>query len=129
MNTQILQKVEQKYLKNDLPDFAAGDTISVYYKIMDDAGKNSRTQIFKGIVLAMKNSGLRKTFTIRKIGANSIGVERIIPLHSPLIEKITLDKKGKVRRSKIYYMRERGGRAAMKINDATQKPTVIETEK
>lgn len=118
MNTQLLNKVEDNFVRKDLPEFSVGDTIAVHYKIRDDKDEVKRVQVFKGIVLAIKNSGTRKTFTIRKIGANGIGVERIIPLNSPNIDKIEILKKGKVRRSKIYYMRDRIGRSAMKITDS-----------
>jgi large subunit ribosomal protein L19 len=93
-----------------------GDTVTVHNVIRE--GEKSRVQLFKGIILAKKGSGLRETFTIRKI-SDGIGVEKIFPLHSPNIQKITVDKIGQTRRSKIYYMRERYGRSAMKVNAAS----------
>ena len=95
--------------------FKVGDTIKVYYKVTE--GAKTRIQPFEGIVIAKKGSGLSKTFTVRKIGAQSIGVERILPLHSPNIEKIEVTKKPKrrPRRAKLSYLRDRKGRAAMAV--------------
>lgn len=113
MNTQLLNKVESKVIESKkLTPFSAGDTIAVKSIIRE--GDKQRTQTFTGIVIAIKGSGIRKTFTIRKISFG-IGVEKIIPLYSPNIESIELIKKGKVRRSKLYYMRNRIGRQATKI--------------
>ena len=94
---------------NDLPNFKAGDNITVYYTIKE--GDKQRTQFFKGDVIQRKGSGATETFTIRKI-SHSVGVERIFPINSPLIEKIELNKKGKVRRARIYYLRELTGKKA-----------------
>ena len=94
---------------NDLPNFKAGDSITVYYTIKE--GEKQRTQFFKGDVIQRKGSGATETFTIRKI-SHSVGVERIFPINSPLIEKIELNKKGKVRRARIYYLRELTGKKA-----------------
>lgn len=93
----------------DLPVFKAGDNITVYYTIKE--GDKQRTQLFKGDVIQKKGIGTTKTFTIRKI-SHSIGVERIFPLNSPFIEKITVNKRGKVRRSKIFYLRGLTGKKA-----------------
>lgn len=100
----------QSQLRTDLPAFDAGDTIAVTYKIGED-----RTQTFKGIVLYVKGAGVSKTFCIRKIAVGNIGVEKIMPLNSPIISEIEVMAKGKVRRSKLYYMRDRKGKSAMKI--------------
>ena len=94
---------------NDLPNFKSGDNITVYYTIKE--GEKQRTQFFKGDVIQRKGSGATETFTIRKI-SHSIGVERIFPINSPLIEKIEINKKGKVRRARIYYLRELTGKKA-----------------
>ena len=94
---------------NDLPNFKAGDNITVYYTIKE--GDKQRTQFFKGDVIQRKGSGATETFTIRKI-SHSVGVERIFPINSPLIEKIEVNKKGKVRRARIYYLRELTGKKA-----------------
>ena len=95
--------------KKDHPNFGAGDTITVYYKIKE--GDKERTQFFKGDVIQRKGTGLTETFTIRKM-SNGIGVERIFPINSPGIEKIEINKTGKVRRARIFYMRERTGKSA-----------------
>ena len=93
----------------DLPAFKAGDTITVYYTIKE--GDKERTQLFKGDVIQRKGSGATETFTIRKI-SHSVGVERIFPINSPLIEKIEVNKEGRVRRARIYYLRELTGKKA-----------------
>ncbi|MBD3280380.1 50S ribosomal protein L19 [Candidatus Dojkabacteria bacterium] len=118
MDTRLLEKAEKKYIRKDLPDFNVGDTIAVD-TIIREAGK-TRTQTFEGIILAQKGSGSRETFTIRKI-SYGVGVEKIIPLHSPNIKKIEVKKRGKVRRSKLYYMRKRIGKRATKINENVSK--------
>ena len=96
-------------LREDLPQFKAGDNITVYYSIKE--GNKKRTQFFKGDVIQRKGSGPTETFTIRKI-SHSISVERIFPVNSPTIEKIELNKKGKVRRSRIFYLRDLHGKKA-----------------
>lgn len=93
----------------DFPEFKAGDNITVYYTIKE--GNKQRTQFFKGDVIQRRGTGSTETFTIRKI-SNSIGVERIFPINSPLIEKIELNKRGKVRRARIYYLRDLQGKKA-----------------
>ena len=93
----------------DLPNFKAGDNITVYYTIKE--GEKQRTQFFKGDVIQRKGSGATETFAIRKI-SHSVGVERIFPINSPLIEKIELNKKGKVRRARVFYLRELTGKKA-----------------
>jgi len=124
MNTQLLEKIEKPYMKK-VRKFNVGDTVNV--KTIVREGEKTRIQAFKGIVLAIKGSGTRKTFTVRKIATNGIGVEKIFPLYSPNIESIELIKKGKVRRSKLYYMSSRVGKKAMKIADSN-KPIVEEYE-
>lgn len=95
--------------------FNVGDTVVVNYKIIE--GEKSRIQPYEGIVIAKKGAGMSKTFTVRRIGAAAIGVERIFPLYSPNIESITVKSKGKVRRAKLYYMRDRIGKAARKVKE------------
>ena len=95
--------------KNTHPNFKAGDEITVYYKVKE--GSKERTQFFKGVVLQRKGVSETETFTIRKV-SNGIGVERIFPINSPIIEKISIEKEGRVRRSRIFYMRERFGKSA-----------------
>ena len=94
---------------NDIPDFKAGSTITVHYKIKE--GNKERIQTFQGVVIQRRGSGATETFTIRKISGN-IGVERVIPVQSPFIEKIEINKVGAVRRARIYYFRERRGKSA-----------------
>jgi len=96
--------------ERDFPAFKVGDTIAVAQRIKE--GDKERTQIFEGDVIAMHKNGASTTFTVRKIGANSISVERIFPLYSPKIESVRFIRHGKVRRAKLYYMRERIGKAA-----------------
>ena len=97
-------------MKQNLPVFKSGDTVSVGVKVIE--GDKSRIQMFKGLVIAISaGSGLAKTFTVRKV-SNGVGVERIFPLHSPNLDSIEVVKKGKVRRAKLYYLRDRQGRAA-----------------
>lgn len=113
MKTEKIQNLEKTKLVKT-PKFDVGDTIAVNLIVRE--GDKKRNQLFTGIVIAIKNSGIRKTFTIRKISAG-IGVEKIIPLNSPNIEGIKLLKKGSVRKSKLYYMRKRIGKKALKVNE------------
>ncbi len=108
---------EQLSHKTDLPTFRAGDNISVSYKIVE--GAKERVQIFRGDVIQVKGTGSTKTFTVRKISGN-VGVERIFPLSSPAITEIAVNKRGKVRRAKLYYLRELVGKKA-KIKERTFK--------
>lgn len=110
---------EVKKGEERMPEFRVGDTIRVSYKIIE--GDRVRTQPFQGIVIAEKGAGTSRTFTVRKIGADGIGVERIFPFFSPNIEKVKVMKMGKVRRAKLYYLRERIGRKATKIKDRASK--------
>jgi large subunit ribosomal protein L19 len=96
-------------LKTDLPDFGPGDTVAVHTKVVE--GDKERVQVFEGIVIKRKGAGVNTTFTVRKI-SNGVGVERIFPLHSPNIEKIVKLKSGRVRRAKLYYLRDLTGKAA-----------------
>ena len=106
----ILKEIEKEFLtENNLPDFKSGDTISVYYKIKE--GNKERIQIFKGVVIQRKGSGITETFTVRKM-SNNVGVERIFPINSPFIDKIEVNKFGRVRRARIYYLRELTGKKA-----------------
>ncbi len=106
----LVKFVQDEYIqRKEMPDFSAGDTITVYYKITE--GNKERIQFFRGIVLQRRGSGATETFTIRKMSGN-IGVERIFPVNLPSIDKIEVNKKGKVRRARIFYQRERTGKAA-----------------
>lgn len=105
----IMQKVEKNYLRTDLPDFKAGDTLKVNVKIKE--GEKERIQAFEGICIRKRGGGTRTTFTVRKI-SSGIGVERIFPLHGHLIDSIEVKTKGIVRRSRLYYLRDLRGKAA-----------------
>ncbi|KAA3612223.1 MAG: 50S ribosomal protein L19 [Calditrichaeota bacterium] len=96
-------------LKTELPNFSPGDTVSVHYKVIE--GEKERIQIFKGVVIQRKGAGINETFTVRKV-SNGVGVERIFPVHSPNIAQIDHERRGKVRRAKLYYLRGLKGRAA-----------------
>ena len=106
----LINLVQEEYIeKKDFPDFSSGDTITVYYEIRE--GEKVRTQFFRGVVIKIKGEGLSKSFTIRKM-SGTVGVERIFPLNLPTIQKIEINKKGKVRRSKIYYFKDLRGKKA-----------------
>lgn len=104
-----LVEVEQSYLRQDVPEFRAGDTVRVQVKVKE--GDKERLQAFQGVVVARKGSGTREMFTVRKI-SGGIGVERIFPLHAPVVDRVELIRRGRVRRSKLYYLRDLKGKAA-----------------
>ena len=108
MSQQILELVEKPALKAEVPTFAIGDTVDVHTKILE--GDKERIQVFTGVVIARSGSGSREMFTVRRIVANE-GVERKFPLHSPKIEKIEVVRGGEVRRAKLYFLRDRVGKA------------------
>ncbi|MDP9241686.1 MAG: 50S ribosomal protein L19 [Actinomycetota bacterium] len=101
--------VDRAYLRDDLPDFRPGDTVKVHVRVVE-AGRE-RIQVFQGVVIRRQGGGLQETFTVRKISFG-VGVERTFPVHSPSIGKLEIDTKGRVRRAKLYYLRERRGRSA-----------------
>ncbi len=102
----IIKNIEAAQLKAEIPSFNVGDTVKVYAKVKE--GNRERTQVFEGTVLKRQNGSNRETFTVRKF-SNGIGVEKTWPLHSPIVEKIEVVRKGKVRRAKLYYLRDRVG--------------------
>ena len=104
-----LQEVEKEYLRTDLPDFRAGDTVRVHVKVAE--GDKERIQIFQGVVIRRRGSGTRASFAVRKVSAG-VGVERVFPLHSPMIDKVEVVRHGRVRRAKLYYLRKLRGKAA-----------------
>ena len=104
-----LLAAERQFLRSDVPSFQPGDTVKVHAKVRE--GEKERTQIFQGLVIARKGGGVRETFTVRKV-SQGIGVERIFPIHSPILEKIEVERHGIVRRAKLYYLRALRGRAA-----------------
>ncbi|MDO4178289.1 MAG: 50S ribosomal protein L19 [Phascolarctobacterium sp.] len=105
----IIEVLEQEQLRKDIPDFQAGDTVKVYCKIIE--GNRERIQLFEGVVIARSGSGVRETFTVRRI-SYGVGVERMFPVHSPRIDKIVVARRGIVRRAKLYYLRNLTGKAA-----------------
>ena len=105
----VLDKIEQAQMKKDLPAFRAGDTVRVHVKIKE--GDKERVQVFEGVVISLRRAASHSTFTVRKISFGQ-GVERIFPLHSPVIDKIEVTRPGRVRRAKLYYLRSRRGKAA-----------------
>ena len=104
-----LDVVEKARMKDDLPDFRPGDNVKVHVRVIE--GSRSRIQVFEGVVLARQGGGLRETFTVRKISFG-VGVERIFPVHSPTVEQVEVTRRGKVRRAKLYYLRDRAGKQA-----------------
>lgn len=106
---EIIKKIEAAQLKQTVPQFSVGDTVKVYNKIKE--GTRERIQIFEGTVIKRQNGGARETFTVRK-NSNGIGVEKTWPLHSPSVDNIEVVRRGKVRRAKLYYLRDRIGKAA-----------------
>jgi large subunit ribosomal protein L19 len=107
--TNIITTLENESLRNDLPEFQPGDTVVVQVKVKE--GERERLQAFEGVVIAMRNRGLNSAFTVRKI-SHGVGVERVFQTNSPLIDSVSVKRKGKVRRAKLYYLRERSGRSA-----------------
>lgn len=105
----IIETLEKEQLRSDIPDFAPGDTVRVHVKIVE--GSRERIQMFEGVVISRQGTGVRETFTVRRI-SYGIGVERMFPVHSPRIEKIDVLRKGIVRRAKLYYLRNLTGKAA-----------------
>ena len=109
MKEKLIELVEKDYIKTELPQFKAGDTIVVHYKVKE--GNKEWNQLFEGVVIRVSGGGIAKNFTVRKV-SSGVGVERIIPLNSPLIDKIEVKRIGKVRRSRLYYLRNLSGKAA-----------------
>ncbi|MCA9269271.1 MAG: 50S ribosomal protein L19 [Planctomycetales bacterium] len=108
MSQEVLSQVESSYLKSEPPEFEIGDTVDVHTKILE--GEKERIQIFTGVVIARSGSGTREMFTVRRIVAGE-GVERKFPVHSPRIDKVEVKRKGVVRRAKLYFLRDRVGKA------------------
>lgn len=106
---EIIRKIEAEQMKAEIPEFHVGDTVRVSAKVIE--GSRERTQVFEGVVLKRQGGSNRETFTVRK-NSNGIGVEKTWPLHSPIVEKIEIVRLGKVRRAKLYYLRDRVGKAA-----------------
>ncbi len=113
----VISSITQEYMKSDIPAFNVGDTVKVHVKIKE--GNRERIQIFEGFVLKKQNGGIGETFTVRRI-ASGVGVEKTFPIHSPLVEKIEVVRRGKIRRAKLNYMRQRTGKSA-KIKSRDQR--------
>ena len=105
----LIESINAAQLRTDIPDFRPGDTVRVHAKVVE--GTRERIQMFEGVVIARKNSGINETYTVRKI-SNGVGVERIFPVHTPRVEKIEVIRHGKVRRAKLYYLRALTGKKA-----------------
>ena len=110
MNMNLVNEITASQIRTDIPEFSSGDTVKVHVKIVE--GDKSRVQVYEGVVMSTRGSGVSKTFTVRKISAGQVGVERTFFYNSPVIDKIEVVKKGKVRRAKLFYLRERTGNAA-----------------
>ena len=124
---EVLKEIEKDYMK-ERPNFNVGDTVRVHTRVKE--GGKERVQIFEGIVIAKNGSGINESFTVRKISYN-VGVERVFPLHSPLITKIDIKRKGDVRRAKLYYIRERVGKSQSvkeKVEKVSDKATEAKQE-
>jgi large subunit ribosomal protein L19 len=118
MSLTLIQQVQETQKRKLGVDFSAGDQIKVHFKVVE--GANERTQIFEGIVIRKRGSGLSESFTIRKISFG-VGVERIFPIHSPRIERVEIVRRGKVRRAKLYYLRNLSGKAARIVEDSARR--------
>ncbi|GAB7388118.1 50S ribosomal protein L19 [Bacillaceae bacterium] len=114
--SNLIRELEKEQMKNDIPEFRSGDTVRVYVKVIE--GQRERIQMFEGVVIKRRGSGLSETFTVRKV-SYGVGVERTFLLHSPKIDRIEVVRRGKVRRAKLYYLRERTGKAA-RIKEKTR---------
>ena len=107
--SNIIKQLEAEQMKKEVPNYRPGDTVVVQVKVTE--GDKSRLQAFEGVVIAIKNRGINSAFTVRKI-SNGVGVERVFQTHSPLVDSIEIKRRGDVRQSKLYYLRERSGRSA-----------------
>ncbi len=121
MGMDLIHKIEEGQKHDNVPSFKVGDTVKVHFKIVE--GKNERIQVYEGLVICFKNSGIGKTFTVRK-NSYGVGVERVFPLYSPRIADVEMVRPGKVRRAKLYYIREKIGKAA-KIKTLIHKKSDI----
>ena len=129
LHAPLVEEIEKHYLRDDIPDFASGDTVKVIVKVTE--GSKQRLQTYEGVVIARKNRGLNSSFTVRRI-SNGEGIERVFPLHSPIISSIEVVRRGEVRRAKLYYLRDRKGKAArikekiVKSNKSSKKKPSIQ---
>ncbi|MDR1262370.1 MAG: 50S ribosomal protein L19 [Oscillospiraceae bacterium] len=114
---EVIRAIEREQIKETLPRFDVGDTVRVWVKVVE--GSRERLQAFEGVVIAKRNGGLRETFTVRRV-SYGVGIERTFPLHSPRVDRIEPVRRGKVRRAKLYYLRNLSGKAA-KIKERTER--------
>lgn len=120
----LLRNIEAPHLRDDMPDFGPGDTVRVHVKVVE--GEKERTQVFQGVVLGIRGSGISRTFTVRKV-TDGVGVERIFPWHSPNIVKVEVTRHGRVRRAKLGYLKELKGKSARIKEKARGKVSALET--
>ena len=125
MSQQILEMVEKSSLKAEVPEFSIGDMVDVHTKILE--GDKERIQVFSGTVIMKKGAGINETFTVRRI-VNNEGVERVFPLHSPFISKVTVKRSGESRRAKLFYLRDRVGKAVRLVEKRKPAKTTPQTE-
>lgn len=114
----IVAKISKENLKKDVTEFTIGDTVKVHTKVVE--GEKERVQVFSGVVIARKGNGVQGSFTVRRISYGE-GVERVFPIHSPRIDKVEVEHRGKVRRAKLYYLRDRLGKGAITVKERTKK--------
>lgn len=114
----MLQELEKGWMRSDVPDFRPGDTVKVHVRVVE--GNRTRVQVFQGVVIRRQGGGARETFTVRKVSFG-VGVERTFPVHSPVIDRIEVARRGDVRRAKLYYLRGRRGKAA-RIKEKRETP-------
>jgi large subunit ribosomal protein L19 len=122
MKNKLMAKVEESGIKKEVPEFEIGDSVDVHQKILE--GEKERTQVFSGLVISRKGEGMNEMFTVRRI-VQSEGVERTFPLNSPKIAKIEVKRSGKVRRAKLYYLRDRVGKEATRLRERKKKVKVV----
>ncbi|MGQ9557243.1 MAG: 50S ribosomal protein L19 [Desulfurispora sp.] len=113
----LVQSLEKEYLKQEIPAFKPGDTVKVHYKVIE--GNRERIQVFEGVVIRRRGGGMSETFTVRRV-SYGVGVERTFPLHSPKIDRIEVTRRGRVRRARLYYLRQLRGKAA-RIKEAGRR--------
>jgi len=122
MKNKFIALVEESGIKKEVPDFEVGDTVDVHQKILE--GEKERTQVFSGLVISRKGEGMREMFTVRRI-VQGEGVERTFPLNSPRIAKVEVKRSGKVRRAKLYYLRDRVGKEATRLRERKKKVKIV----
>lgn len=124
----LIQEIESQYLKKDLPDFRVGDTVKVHTRITE--GEKQRTQVAEGMIIRIHGAGMKKTVTVRKVSFG-VGVERIFPVHSPIVEKIEVMKHARVRRARLYFLRDLKGKAARlkEVRPPTKKKVAADKKK